>query len=58
MNAVARTTPPWNPPDGLVWACEASHQPITTTGPMNNRADHPDGVLVAGTFAVRGLVDR
>ena len=44
MNAVASTTPPWNPPDGLVWACKARYHPITTVGPMRISATMPHGV--------------
>ena len=33
-NAVASTTPPWNPPDGLVCACEPRYQPRSTAGPV------------------------
>ena len=41
-------TPPWNPPDGLVCACEASHQPASTTGPVNSSATIRTALLVAG----------
>ena len=49
MNAVARTTPPWNPPDGLVCACEARNQPITTTGPVKISATSRTASLAGGT---------
>ena len=48
MNAVARTTPPWNPPDGLVCACEARNQPITTTGPVKSSATRRTASLAGG----------
>ncbi len=49
MNAVASMTPPWNPPDGSVCACDASHQPASTTGPASSSATIRTALLVAGT---------
>ena len=46
---MASMTPPWKPPDGLVCACEASHQPASTTGPVNSSATIRTALLVAGT---------
>ena len=48
MSAVASTTPPWKPPDGLACACVASHQPMTTTGPTSTRAAARTALVVAG----------
>ena len=44
---MASTTPPWNPPDGLVCACEARNQPISTAGPAKTSAAMPDRVAGA-----------
>ena len=50
MNAVASTTPPWNPPEGLVWACEARYHPITRVGPTRIRETIRMASLVGATF--------
>ena len=50
---MASTTPPWKPPDGLVCACVASHQPMTAVGPISIRVATRTALVVAGRSRLR-----
>ena len=47
---MASTTPPWKPPEGLVWACEVRNQPISRVGPTRISDTIRTASLAAGTF--------